>query len=163
MDARYVNAFVLSTTNLFETMVGMSVKILKPFVKKESSTGNFVSGVIGFSGDATGSVVLCLPKNLAVKVASAFAGQDLDVDHPDFADAIGEMANMIAGGAKQHFEGMDVSISLPSVIIGEDHTVSISRHFPTVVIPCETEAGTFHVEVEIKEEARVPAATGARR
>ena len=80
-------------------------------------------------------------------LASSFAGVELGMNHPDFTDAIGELANMVAGNAKKDFPDSEVSISLPSVIIGPGHTVSQSKASPFLVIPCETDFGQFNVEV----------------
>ncbi len=74
----------------------------------------------------------------------------MNESHPDFADAIGELANMIAGGAKSNFDGLAVTISLPSVVIGDPHEVIVTgapSGAPRLIIPCQTELGQFHVEV----------------
>ncbi len=147
MDVRYVNAFVRSIRNTFETMCGMSVTVGKPHLKTSDKPAADVSGVIGFSGDAAGSVVLHFEFDVASKIASAFAGMELNQESEDFADAIGELANMVAGGAKAQFKGLNISISLPNVIVGKDHNVSASKSSPRLVVPCETPAGVFWVEM----------------
>ena len=147
MDVQYVNPFVLAIKRVFETMVRTTVKVGKPYVKNDNCATADVSGVIGFSGDAAGCVVLSFPGEVAAKAASAFAGIAITDEHPDFADAVGELANMVAGNAKKEFHGMNISISLPSVIIGKSHVVSLSQAAPRIVIPCETEYGPVYVEV----------------
>lgn len=167
MDVRFINPFISSIKAVFRTMVNTEVTVGKPYVHNESAATADVSGVIGFSGDASGCVVLSFPKEVACKAASAFAGIDIDEAHPDFADAVGELANMIAGNAKKDFAGMSVSISLPSVIVGKEHVVSQSRLCPRLIIPCETGLGTFQVEVAMIVEkcqtgmARVPVVAAA--
>lgn len=156
MDVRFINPFVSAISAVFKTMVNTDVKIGKPHMMVEPGTRADVSGVIGFSGDASGCVVLCFPKTVACQVASAFAGVTIDETHPDFSDAIGELANMVAGNAKKDFTGMRVSISLPSVIVGTDHTVSASKATPRLVIPCDTALGSFDVEVAVIVEKPGP-------
>jgi chemotaxis protein CheX len=147
MDVRYVNAFVRSIRNTFQTMCGLEVAAGKPQLKTNDDPATDVSGVIGFSGDAAGSVVLHFSFDVASKTASAFAGTTIDANHPDFADAIGELANMVAGGAKSQFEGLNISISLPNVIVGKNHNVSVSKSSPRLVVPCRTSVGEFCVEI----------------
>ncbi len=147
MDVRYINAFIKSICNTFETMCAMKVTLGKPAMKSGDDPKADVSGVIGFSGDAAGSVVLHFHFDVASKIATRFAGIDIDQDHEDFGDAIGELANMVAGGAKAQFEGLDVSISLPNVIVGEKHNVSAPKGSQRIVIPCVTELGSFTVEL----------------
>ena len=74
MDVRFLNPFIRSICNTFETMCGLSVKVGKPSLKTEESTPADVSGVIGFSGDAAGSVVLHYSFDVAASVATKFAG-----------------------------------------------------------------------------------------
>lgn len=147
MDVRFINPFVRSICNTFELMCKLKVAVGKPTIKTDDNPSSDVSGVIGFSGDAAGSVVLHFGFNVAAKLATRFAGLPITPEHPDFSDAIGELANMVAGGAKSQFDGLCVSISLPSVIVGKNHTVSASKNFPRIVFACSTDDGTFHVEV----------------
>ena len=91
---------------------------------------------------------------------------EITQDHEDFTDAIGELANMVAGGAKSQFEGMDISISLPNVVIGQAHVVSATKKSPRIIIPCTTDVGPFEVEVgmetiEKRTNAKTPAQAGA--
>lgn len=75
---------------------------------------------------------------------------------------------MVAGDAKVQFSGLEVSISLPSVVIGDPHVVNVTgvpSSVPRLIIPCDTEMGQFHVEVAmvVANEAgqRQPKAAGA--
>ncbi len=160
MDARVINPFITAVREVFGTMVRIEVKTGKPYVKTEPGTTADVSGIIGLSGHASGCVVLSFPSAVACRAASAFAGTKLDESHPDFADAIGELANMVAGSAKKDIEGLNISVSLPSVVIGLGHVIPRSRATPRIVIPCECALGQFTVEVGMVVEqaaaARVP-------
>ncbi|MCH7591198.1 MAG: chemotaxis protein CheX [Planctomycetes bacterium] len=147
MDARYINAFINSVCNTFGKMCGLEVTVGKPELKTANEPLSDVSSVIGFSGGATGSVVLHFRYDVASKMASAFAGTEITPDHEDFADALGELANMVAGGAKSAFEGFNISISLPNVIVGANHSVFGTSLTQRLLIPCATELGQFHVEV----------------
>ncbi|TWT44752.1 CheY-P phosphatase CheX [Phycisphaerae bacterium RAS1] len=167
MDVRYVNPFVSAIKRVFETMVHTPVTIGKPMLKDHVTFSPDVSGVIGFSGDAAGCVVLSFGLDVACRAVERFAGANIDPTNPDFSDAIGELANMVAGNAKTEFDGMNISISLPSVILGKDHTVSVSRNPPRIVIPCQTAYGTLYVEIGMTlirkpATARPLATTGAR-
>jgi len=131
---------------VFKTMLSTELVISKPFLKEKDAPNADASAVIGFSGDASGSVVLSFPMATAVKSASTFSGTQITPEHEDFADALGELANMVAGQAKAQFDGLNISTSLPSVIVGQKHTVSKSQHQPTLVLPCDSALGRFSVE-----------------
>lgn len=160
MDVKFVNAFVGSIINVFKTMLAEEVQVGKPVLKTAEMVTAEVSGIIGLSGEVQGSVVLSFEKEAACAIASKFAGTELTLESADFSDAIGELANMVAGNAKKDFTGYEASISLPSVIVGKGHTVSQSKVFPYLVIPCTTSMGKFNVEVAINA-VKAPAMAGA--
>ncbi|HRX84336.1 MAG TPA: chemotaxis protein CheX [Phycisphaerae bacterium] len=156
MDVKFINPFIQSVVRVFETMVHVKMSVGKPYLKSEDHSAADVSGIIGFSGDAAGAVVISFSTDVACKSASQFAGITIDPQHPDFADAIGELANMVAGNAKKEFTDLNIKISLPSVVIGKQFTVSNSRTAPRIVIPCKCELGDIYVEVAM-EVMRNPA------
>ena len=147
MKASYVNPFIKSVCNTFGTMCDIQVSPGKPIRCSDKPDRNDVSAIIGFSGDAAGSVVIRFSFEVAANVATAFAKTEITPQHDDFADALGELANMVAGGAKGKFDGLSIDISLPSVVIGEHHLFPVSRNSPRISIPCTTTAGKFHVDV----------------
>lgn len=150
MDVKYINPFMASVQNVFKTMLSLDVQFGKPSIRQEPEVSHDVTGIIGLSGDVVGAVILSFPKLSALKLASHFAGAQLELNSEDFADAIGELANMVAGNAKKDLEGMKVSISTPSVIIGPGHTVRGMSDCPRLMIPVSTGMGSFVVEVGMR-------------
>jgi chemotaxis protein CheX len=168
MDPAFITPFISSVQNVFSTMMQLPVTIGEPRIKSDPGTTFDVSGIIGMSGDVTGSVVLSFPDATAGSVVSLFAGQQLDAKSPDFADAIGELVNMVSGNAKGLFSGnRKVSISCPSVIVGKGHTVSRQKDTPCIVIPCTCDCGEFVLEIAVRATtgntpAQAPAAAVAK-
>jgi chemotaxis protein CheX len=140
--------FVRSVHGVLNMMAHTKVNVGKPYRKTDPTATHDVSGIIGFSGKFVGSMVLAFKQETAIALASAFAGVEVSPDSPDFADAIGELANMIAGNAKKNFSG--TLISVPSVVMGSAHIIARLQHAPSIVVPCETSVGSFAVEVNIK-------------
>ncbi len=147
MDVRYINPFIDSVKHVFATALETEIFISDPFVRTDTELLADVSAVINLSGDAVGSVTLCLPVRSAVQFASKFAGMEISKDSEDFADAVGELANMVAGGAKAKLDGLSCNISLPHVVIGKDHILPGSKAMPKLVLPCDSALGRFWVEV----------------
>lgn len=131
-------------------MLNLEVSFDKPNLKTDAKASHDVSGIIGLSGDAVGAVIMSFPKPAALRIAGALAGVTFREMDEDFADAIGEIANMVAGNAKKDLEGLNVSISVPSVIIGQNHQVKATKLLPRLAIPCSTPIGSFIVEVGMK-------------
>ena len=153
ISSKLILPFVNSTRQVFKTMVKVDTKILTPHRKENPLVSYDVSGIIGFSGEIIGSAVVSFQAAAARKLVEAFAGMDLELTSPDFADAIGELANMIAGSAKKDL-GATANITVPSVVIGSGHLIARLSGVPCIVIPCETPVGNFAVEVNIKPSAK---------
>ncbi len=162
LDPVYVTSFIAATQHVFQMMLHQEVSCGKPVPGRLPHLDSDVSGIIGMTGDVVGTVVLSLPAASAAKVVELFAGKTLDRNSDDFADAIGELVNMISGNAKAMFDGLDVRISCPSVVIGQGHTVQQPSNSVCISIPCESSCGGFSVDVSIKKvgvsQASEPAA-----
>lgn len=141
--------FMNAVTQVFQKMVGVPATVQKPYLKTQTTSTYNVCGIIGLSGQVAGSVVVSFGEDTAVMLVEKFAGSKFKVTDPDFADAIGELANMIAGGAKQHLGGV-ASISTPSVVIGKGYVIAGMSDIPCVVVPCTSPCGDFAVEICIK-------------
>jgi chemotaxis protein CheX len=150
MDVKCINPFMGAIKNVFKTMLNIDVQFGKPQVQNQEGVTHDVSGIIGLSGDVEGAVVVSFPRLSAMKIASAFAGVTLTENDADFPDAIGELANMIAGNAKKDLDGLHVLISVPSVVVGSGHQVMNTRILPRLIIPCTCPMGSFVVEVGMK-------------
>ena len=150
INPKLIVPFINSVRQVFSTMVKVATTIERPHIKSAPQVSYDVSGIVGFSGDLVGSVIVSFQMDAAIKLVSAFAGVDIKPDSPDFADAVCELANMIAGSAKKDL-GVEASISVPSVVIGPGHTIARLRDVPCLVVPCKTPVGDFAVEINIKE------------
>ena len=158
MDSQYILPFIESVTNVFETMLQLEVQVGTPSIKPDDANAHDVSGIIGMSGDVEGTIVLGFPTATAERAVGAFTGMEMDAKHEDFADAIGELVNMVSGGAKAKFTNRKVSITCPSVIVGEHHTVSGRKDIVTIHIPVDCDLGTFSVDVSIRDAIAAEAA-----
>ena len=149
MDAKYINPFLVAIKDVFDTMVDLPVTIGKPIIKKDSMPSYEVSSIIGLSGAVTGCVSISFSEKIALELAGALLEEEfLEIDD-DCTDAIGEIANMIAGNAKSAFPVDNASISVPTVVLGK-HSVSYPSGVPVISIPCETNSGGLSVDVVIK-------------
>ena len=77
-----------------------------------------VAAIVTLAGDLDWSAFMALPASTAAKVASAFAGLDVDFDSPDMDDSIGELTNLFIGRLKTVLadRGAAVEASFPGVL-----------------------------------------------
>ncbi|HTN76535.1 MAG TPA: chemotaxis protein CheX, partial [Pirellulaceae bacterium] len=100
--------------------------------------------------------VVSLSKEVALKAASAMLMMEATEIDNDVIDAVGEIANMVAGSAKAELAEFELSISLPSVITGRGHEVRFPSNVTPICVPFDTEWGQLYLEVGLTE-ACVPA------
>ena len=146
----YINAFLDSVQNVFSTMLNLKVEAEGLFVKAKPYPAYDISGVVGFTGELAGSMTLSFSEDVAVKVVEAMTYEKMDVDSDDFVDAVGELANMVAGNAKKDF-GLDASIGIPIVTVGAKHSFARLSDVPCIIVPCSCDAGDFTIEINIKK------------
>jgi chemotaxis protein CheX len=152
MTIEFAEPFLASAVSTFSTMLGCKLIPGEPFIKGDLPTEHEVTGVIGLSGKAKGAVALSLCREAALSASAAMLGQrPSDVNH-DVTDAVGELTNMIAGGAKARLEHLSLSASLPTVIVGQGHVMEFPYQAAPVCIPFECPWGQVIVEVGLIEQ-----------
>lgn len=143
-----------AATEVFSTMVMMEVKGEFPLQEPVSRFKCSITGMVGFAGTYSGVVSIHCPVALAMKITSNMLGMECDEVNDDLNDAIGEIANMLGGSIKQVLSkgGLDVKLSIPTVISGEDYTVNSLSDNDCVVIPFSIEEFTLLVGLTLKKE-----------
>jgi chemotaxis protein CheX len=147
MKAEHINPFLKSTIETFKTMVNLPITPGKLYLRKEPSKAD-ISGVIGLSGDIRGYVVIAYPLDTALKISSRFLGEEIKELNANVADCIGEIANIITGFAKKDLQSLHLSISLPSIVRGQNNITDMPKDAPTICIPFESESGNFTMEIK---------------
>lgn len=140
-----------ATKEIFETMVMLDVAPGAPLETKVTSFRNSVSGMVGLAGVSKGMVSIHTPDPVAMAITTSFLGMETTEINDDVKDAIGELANMLAGNIKMMLSGngKDITLSIPSAVHGEEYTVNCLADSEWVTIPFSSSAGEFLVELQI--------------
>jgi chemotaxis protein CheX len=147
MRAEYINPFVASLKNTFRTMLDCDARRVDMRLKQDNRAKYSVSGVVGLSGRAVGTVVLSFSEEVALKAASTLLMTEATEIDADVLDAVGELTNMVAGSAKAQLEELQLMASLPNVITGRDHEVHFPSNVSPICISFETDWGMLSLEV----------------
>ena len=147
MDASYINAFINALAETFDTMLGCEVQRGKLEIGVARYRDFEISGVIGLSGTAIGTVVVSLSREVALQATSALLLMEATEINADVIDAVGELANMVAGPAKAKLEKYRLQISLPSVVTGKGHQVSFPSNVSPITVPFTTSWGPIVLTV----------------
>lgn len=148
-DVSFINPFLGAVINVLETMAMVQVKPGRPFVKSDRAATGDVTGLIGVSGFAVGTIALTMSTGAILTVVTNMVGEEYTRINDEVADAVGELTNMISGQARRSLAelGMTFKASTPSVVTGKGHVVNHVGAGPILVIPFETDGGAFHVEI----------------
>lgn len=89
-----------------------------PNLPDDACQDGLAIAVIAIMGDIAWSIYLGFPRNTAEVLCEAFAGFEVPFESEDMGDAIGEVANILAGSIKSMLDkrGFSTEISLPSVM-----------------------------------------------
>lgn len=149
IKAEHVNPFIKATIETFTAMVNVKVTPGKVKLKGKEDSDYDVSGIIGLGGGAKGSVAVSFPRLSALAMVRAFTGEKV-VTNTVMVDAIGELANIIAGAAKKDLTQYKISISLPTVVMGEKHAINGPVDTINMVVPFDSECGKFYLALSFK-------------
>jgi len=150
MQAEHINPFITSVCNTFSTMLQCEARRGEISLADTGGQEFPISGVIGLSGKAAGTVVINLSEEVALKGASAMLMMEMTELDADVLDAIGEIANMIAGQAKAELEEYDLSVSLPNVITGQGHEIRFPSNTKPISVPFDTDFGPLRLVVGLE-------------
>ena len=110
---------------------------------------NLIS-LIGLAGGLKGVLALQCPAEVATGITAAMLGMDVDELGEDSKDAIGEIANMVAGGFKAALaeHGRNIELAIPIAVIGSSFRTSGLSGAQRVLVPFTTPLGRFGVELK---------------
>ncbi len=149
MDVKLVNPFINATINVLETMAFITVVAGKPYLKSDNVAIGDVTGVLGLTGIANGTISVTFEEECILTVVSNMFGETMKELNNEIADAVGELTNMISGQARRELEEMGkvFKAAIPSVVTGRDHTIIHYTDGPKIAIPFITKNGEFTIEV----------------
>ena len=149
MDATIINPFINATINVLDTMAFVKTKPGKPYLKKDDTARGDVTGVIGLTGMAHGTISVTFEEDSILKIVSNMFGEKIEVLDHEVADAVGELTNMISGQARMELEqkGKIFEAAIPSVITGKGHKIVHITDGPKIAIPFSLDEGMFTIEV----------------
>jgi chemotaxis protein CheX len=113
--------------DIFTTMVGVEDILHLPLqVDPRTHFNDCATAMVGFAGLFNGLVSLHFPQSLALSFTSSMIGMEITELNEDVNDALGEIANMVAGSFKHHLskDGHEVRLSTPSVVKGKEYVIT---------------------------------------
>ena len=155
MNVEYVNPFLSSLVNVLSTMANTTIVPGQPRIKKDEVARGDVSGLIGMIGPQTkGSFSVSFEESLALEIMNRMLGEKPKTINEEVTDMVGEITNMVTGGAKRILgeKGYEFSMATPVVVSGKGHTITHKCDGPKILMPFDSEFGKVHIEVSFDNQ-----------
>lgn len=155
MNVEFINPFLSSIANVLATMAMLEIKPGKIHLDDGSIPKADVTGLISMkSPKAEGTLAISFTDKSLQAITERMLGEAVGADDTECIDnMLGEITNMVTGGAKQILEtrGFDFDMALPTVLRGEQgdyiHTQEGDK---VVVVPFASDLGDFYVSICFK-------------
>ena len=155
MNVEYVNPFLSSLVNVLSTMANTTIVPGQPRIKKDEVARGDVSGLIGMIGPQTkGSFSVSFEESLALEIMFRMLGERPKTINEEVTDMVGEITNMVTGGAKRILgeKGYEFSMATPVVVSGKGHTITHKCDGPKILMPFDSDFGEVHIEVSFDNQ-----------
>lgn len=135
--------------DVFSTMLMVDLEPGAVVLQQKVAIKSNITSMIGLGGGLKGLLAVHCPQIVATNITSTFLGMDVEEIDDDVKDAIGEIANMVAGNLKISCANADVNIELaiPTSIVGESFYVSGIADATRLVVPFFMEQECFWIEL----------------
>ena len=149
MKVEYINPFIESTYDIFRTMLSAKIQRGDVALADQETNPRDIMALIGLSGRARGMVALAFPVNTALHMVNRLLSTEIKVLDDTVSDAIAEMVNIVAGGAKARLsgDGPPMDLSLPTVVLGNNFNVDYPSGSVWLEVPFTSDLGPFSLRV----------------
>lgn len=152
MDVELINPFLSATLNVLSTMAQTKVTPGKPELKKDNHTFGAVTGIIGMAGDHIGgNLIISFEEAAILAIVNRMLGEDNKIITEGVVDAVGEITNIICGGAKSIFseQGLSIGMATPMMLLGKGVELNQLSKKQLITIPLSTPEGKFVIETNL--------------
>lgn len=148
-QARIGEEIVKGAQDVFSTMLMVDLDSEAAVINQRLPLPSNLSSMIGLGGGLRGVLAVHCPAVVAKAITSTFLGTEVEELNEDVKDAIGEIANMVAGNLKVSFaaEGLDIELAIPTSVVGESFNVSGAARAQRVIVPLRMNADPFWIEL----------------
>lgn len=122
--------FVDAVKHYLKATTGQEPEITSAFLGDANVTGHEFNGIVSFMGGYSGQILVSMPPGLLRELLVLQHERDFSEDN--LLDAVGEVANTLAGNARKVF-GPALDISVPTRLRGAQGITARVRQRPYVI------------------------------
>jgi chemotaxis protein CheX len=153
-EDQLIKGLIKDVQDVFINMVGVEDLMHLPLqIDVTTHFKECLTAMVGLAGTYNGLVSVHIPWHLAISFTSLMLGMEVTEIDDDVNDAMGEIANMVAGSFKQHLSkgGSDVQLSTPSIVNGADYVVSSGNNIENITLKFDTDSEWFMVSLTLED------------
>ena len=155
INAKIVNPFIEAGINVIKQIAGINVRRAHLSYKSKPEPSHEVSIIIGIYGFLIGQVVYSMKKDLAERLVGKMLGNKSPREKKIFfADALGELANMITGNAAtilSNWKDHELKITTPAIATGDNLSINLVPG-PALILGLYTDYGPIEISVALEEQ-----------
>jgi len=151
----FIDPFTVATKTVFETQAQTPVMPGKAYLlPHDERIPMEIVGLIGLAcAEFKGALSICFRSEVFLKIYENMVGERHGAISQEIEDAAGELLNIIFGQAKtivNDQKGYKLELAIPTVLTGEKLQLHHQSRNSAVVLPFESGAGAFHLEILIE-------------
>ena len=137
-----------SACEILEFMLGVHVLELPDSAPRAASD---MAAMVGLAGELSGVLSIRCPAEAAASLTSKMLAAEVAPSDSDTRDALGEIANVIAGTLKAKVPGLDdrCLLSIPTIVIGRDYKLFSIRDSTSVGVALQFEGQPLWITLDL--------------
>ena len=152
MRIEYINPFVESAIEVLKKTVTQEITRGELSLRNSITSMLGLALIVGITGQVTGRVVIDMPQDLGLQIASIMNEEKLK-NFDDLTNAtLTELANMIVGNAvtNLHRLGYKFDLTPPALFMGDNLRLS-DNNIEALIVPLELLNNKIEINVALKE------------
>jgi chemotaxis protein CheX len=151
MKMELIQPFINAADAVLSQGLSGATKVANLSMEEEGYRRKGVAGMVALSGDIEGRIILDLEPQVAVRVASHYAGTELPESDSLIKETIFELANQVVGNAvcALNDEGFRFRVHPPALVTSEEGDKS-SEDVEALMMCFETAMGSVFMNVALR-------------
>ncbi len=135
--------------DVFSTMLMVELEGEEIIYNKRGEIESNLTSMIGLGGGLRGVLAIHCSASVAKAITSGFLGMDIVELDDDVKDAIGEIANMVAGNLKVSYATihLNIELAIPTTIVGDSFNVCGTTKAQRVIVPLKMNGERLWIEL----------------
>jgi chemotaxis protein CheX len=152
LDHDVINPFIEATVKVLETMAFIRPVLGTTLPWDSHHSAAEVAGIVGLTNKedtVRGFMSVGFTQGSICQIVSNMLGEEFTAINHEIREAVGEIANMISGQARQGLSarGIKLQASLPSVVSGQHMLVEGKQKIPMVLVNFSVDSGPLELGI----------------